>query len=95
MFTFTVSPEMSSIYVSRVGPPFSIIRIHLIMAFSVVFILLLLRRSGWPGPETVLPLYLRTELFPFDLFILQTTHNPIVRPLPVRLPVDVALKLSL
>lgn len=63
--------------------------------FFALICLLLTLFSGWSCSKTILSLELRSKLLSFDLPIRQSSHNPVVYPLPLRLPVDILLKLSL
>lgn len=63
--------------------------------FFALICLLLTLFSGWSCSKTILSLELRGKLLSFDLPIRQSSHNPVVYPLPLRLPVDILLKLSL
>lgn len=63
--------------------------------FFTLICLLLTFFSSWSCSETILSLELRGKLLSFDLPIRQSSHNPVVYPLPLRLPVDIFLKLSL
>lgn len=75
--------------------PFSTKLWSFYVRFFALICLLLTLFSGWSCSKTILPLELRGKLLSFDLPIRQSSHNPVVYPLPLRLPVDILLKLSL